>query len=59
MRKAIIEAVDRDAIIKQIMQGHAKPIASLQSELSFGYDAGLQRTPSIPRRPRPTSRRRG
>ena len=48
VRKAIIEAVDRDAIIKQIMQGHAKPIASLQSELSFGYDAGLQRTPFDP-----------
>ena len=48
VRKAIIEAVDRDAIIKQIMQGNAKPIASLQSQLSFGYDPGLQRTPYDP-----------
>lgn len=47
-RKAIIEAVDRDAIIKQIMQGNAKPIASLQSELSFGYDPNLKETPYDP-----------
>lgn len=42
VRKAIIQAVDRDAIIEQILQGNGKPIASLQSELSFGYDPALK-----------------
>ena len=48
VRQAIIQAIDRDAIISQIVQGNAKPIASLQSELSFGYDAALEPVPYDP-----------
>lgn len=48
VRKAIIEAIDRDAIIAQIIQGNAEPIASLQSKLSFGYDPDLKPLPFDP-----------
>jgi peptide/nickel transport system substrate-binding protein len=48
VRKAIIEAVDRDAIISQILQGNGKPIASFQSTLSFGYDPDLKPLPYDP-----------
>ena len=48
VRKALVEAVDRDAIIDQILQGNAKPIASLESSLSFGYDPDLKPLPFDP-----------
>ena len=48
VRKAMIEAIDRDAIIEQILQGNGKPIASLQSSLSFGYDPNLKPLPFDP-----------
>lgn len=48
VRKAIIQAIDRDAIIAQIIQGNAQPIASLQSSLSFGYDPDLVPLPYDP-----------
>lgn len=48
VRKALIMAVDRDAIIKQILLGYALPIASFQSKLSFGYDSGMERIPYNP-----------
>ena len=48
VRRALIMAVDRDAIIKTILLGQAKPIASFQGELSFGYDAGLKPLPFNP-----------
>jgi peptide/nickel transport system substrate-binding protein len=48
VRKALIMAVDRDAIIKTILLGQAKPIASFQGELSFGYDAALKPLPFNP-----------
>ncbi|MDJ1156655.1 ABC transporter substrate-binding protein [Chelatococcus sp. SYSU_G07232] len=48
VRKALIMAVDRDAIIKQMLGGQAKPIASFQSELSFGYDPALKPLPFDP-----------
>ena len=48
VRKAIIQAIDRDAIIAQIIQGNAQPIASLQSSLSFGYDPDLKPLPFDP-----------
>ncbi|MDB5915709.1 MAG: peptide transporter substrate-binding protein, partial [Ramlibacter sp.] len=38
VRKALTMAVDRDAIIKTILLGQAKPIASFQGTLSFGND---------------------
>ena len=48
VRKALTMAVDRDAIIKTILLGNAKPIASFQGELSFGYDATLKPLPFNP-----------
>lgn len=48
VRKAIIEAVDRDAIVTQILQGNGTPVASFQSPLSFGYDPALKPLPFDP-----------
>ena len=45
VRKALIMGVDRDAIIKAVLLGQAKPIASFQSDLSFGYDPSLKPLP--------------
>ncbi|MET0528268.1 MAG: ABC transporter substrate-binding protein, partial [Microvirga sp.] len=45
VRKALIMGVDRDAIIKAVLLGHGKPIASFQSELSFGNDPTLKPLP--------------
>lgn len=42
VRRALVKAVDRDAIVKQILQGNAEPIASFQGKLSFGYDAAMK-----------------
>lgn len=48
VRRALIMAVDRDAIIKQLLLGKAKPIASFQGDLSFGYDPDLKPLPFNP-----------
>lgn len=48
VRKALILAVDREAIVKTILLGQAKPIASFQGELSFGYDPALKGLPFDP-----------
>ena len=48
VRKALTMAVDRDAIIKTILLGHAKPIASFQGALSFGNDPALKPLPYNP-----------
>jgi peptide/nickel transport system substrate-binding protein len=45
VRKALIMGIDRDAIIKAVLLGHAKPIASFQSDLSFGNDPNLKPIP--------------
>ncbi|WP_210484994.1 ABC transporter substrate-binding protein [Microvirga antarctica] len=45
VRKAMIMGIDRDAIIKAVLLGHAKPIASFQADLSFGYDPNLKPLP--------------
>ncbi|KAB0267052.1 ABC transporter substrate-binding protein [Microvirga brassicacearum] len=45
VRKAMIMGIDRDAIIKAVLLGHAKPIASFQADLSFGYDPNLKPVP--------------
>jgi peptide/nickel transport system substrate-binding protein len=45
VRKALIMGIDRDAIIKAVLLGHAKPIASFQSDLSFGNDPNLKPLP--------------
>ncbi|MDW5444571.1 ABC transporter substrate-binding protein [Polaromonas sp. SM01] len=48
VRKALTMAVDRDAIIKTILLGNAKPIASFQGVLSFGNDPALKPLPFNP-----------
>lgn len=48
VRKALIMAVDRDTIVKEILGGQAEVIASYQGELSFGYDADLKPLPYDP-----------
>lgn len=48
VRKAIIMAVDRDAIVKQILQGQAKTVTSFQSSLSFGFDPEQKVVPFDP-----------
>jgi peptide/nickel transport system substrate-binding protein len=42
VRQALNYAVDKEAIIKSILQGYASPIASLQSAKSFGHDPSLK-----------------
>lgn len=48
VRKALTMAVDRDAIIKSILLGNAKPIGSFQGTLSFGNDPALKPLPFNP-----------
>ena len=48
VRKALTMAVDRDAIIKSILLGNAKPIASFQGTLSFGNDPAMKPLPFNP-----------
>lgn len=45
VRKAMIMAIDRDAIIEVILAGEAEPIASFQGALSFGNDPDMQPLP--------------
>jgi peptide/nickel transport system substrate-binding protein len=42
VRRAIAHAVDREGIIDVILEGYGTPIASFQSEMSFGYDPDLE-----------------
>ena len=48
VRKALIMAVDRDTIVKQLLPNAAEPIASFQSALSFGHDPALKALPYDP-----------
>ncbi|GHC70415.1 ABC transporter substrate-binding protein [Limoniibacter endophyticus] len=48
VRQALTMAVDRQAIVDQILAGQASPIASFQGELSFGYDPELKPLPYDP-----------
>jgi len=48
VRKAMIMAVDRDAIVKQILQGQAQAVTSFQSKLSFGFDPAQKPVPFDP-----------
>ncbi len=48
VRRAMVMAVDRDAIVKQILQGHAKAVTGFQSALSFGFDPGRAAVPFDP-----------
>ena len=48
VRRAMIMAVDRDAIVATILQGHAKTVVSNQSSLSFGFDPGQKPVPFDP-----------
>lgn len=49
VRKAMIMAVDRDAIIKSILGGQATAISSFQGALSFGNDSTLKPVPYDPK----------
>ncbi len=48
VRRAMVMAVDREAIVKQILQGHAKAVTSFQSTLSFGFDPAQKPVPFDP-----------
>jgi len=48
VRRALIMAVDRDAIISAILMGKASAISSFQSALSFGHDPELKPYPYDP-----------
>ena len=48
VRRALVMAVDRDAIVKQVLQGQAKTVVSFQSTLSFGFDPDQQPVPYDP-----------
>ncbi len=48
VRKAMIMAVDRDAIVKQILMGQAETVTSFQSSLSFGFDPKQAAVPFDP-----------
>jgi len=48
VRKALIMAVDRAAIVQSILAGQASEIASFQGELSFGYDPEMKPLPYDP-----------
>lgn len=48
VRRALNMAVDKQAIVDAFLAGLGKPIASLQGELSFGYDNTLQGYPFDP-----------
>lgn len=48
VRKALIMAVDRSAIVQSILAGQASEIASFQGQLSFGYDPELKSLPFDP-----------
>lgn len=41
VRKAISEAIDYDALIKNLQRGYAQPINSMATPLAFGYDPAL------------------
>lgn len=48
VRQAINMAIDKQMIIDAFLAGYGKPIASLQGELSFGYDPELAGYPFDP-----------
>lgn len=48
VRRALIMAVDRDTIVKQLLLGQAKTIASFQGEQSFGFNPAQKPLPFDP-----------
>lgn len=50
VRQAINYAVDKDAIIKEILSGYGKPISTFQSDLSFGNNPDLKPYPYDPKK---------
>lgn len=48
VRQAINYAIDKDAIIKEILSGYGKPISTFQSTLSFGDNKDLKPYPYDP-----------
>ena len=52
VRRALIMAVDRDAIVKQLLLGQAKTIASFQDRSRSATTPSRSPCPSIPPKPR-------
>lgn len=48
VRQAFNYAIDRNALIEEILGGYGIPIATFQSELSFGYNPDLEPYPYDP-----------
>ncbi|MGY0398413.1 MAG: ABC transporter substrate-binding protein [Ostreibacterium sp.] len=48
VRQALNMAVDKQMLVDAFLGGHGKPITSLQSQLSFGYDPDLKDYPFDP-----------
>jgi ABC-type transport system substrate-binding protein len=50
VRRAITHAIDRDRIIKHILEGNAYPLTGLLSPQVFGYDPGAKAFPYDPQK---------
>lgn len=50
VRRAITHAIDRERIIKHILEGNAYPLSGLLSPQVFGYDPGAKALPFDPER---------
>jgi peptide/nickel transport system substrate-binding protein len=48
VRRAITQAIDREALIKHILEGNAYPLSGLLSPQVFGYDPGAKAYPYDP-----------
>jgi peptide/nickel transport system substrate-binding protein len=52
VRRAITQAIDRERIIKHILEGNAYPLSGLLSPQVFGYDPGARALPYDPQKAR-------
>ncbi|HEY7553589.1 MAG TPA: ABC transporter substrate-binding protein [Candidatus Binatia bacterium] len=50
VRRAITHAIDRERIIKHILEGNAYPLSGLLSPQVFGYDPGVKAFPYDPQK---------
>lgn len=48
VRRAMVMAVDREAIVRQVLQGRGKVVTGFQGALSFGFDPGRVAVPFDP-----------
>jgi peptide/nickel transport system substrate-binding protein len=52
VRRAMLQALDVDAIVRDVLEGQGVRIASMLTERHFGFDAGLKPPPHDPERAR-------